>query len=316
MSKIVKGIGKIFKKVVKTVVKIAPFALAAAAVVFTGGAALGLGGIFAGGFAGAVGSAVGALGLSGAAAGALTGAITSAGFGAAIGGVLGGTKGLKRGALMGALTGGVLGAVSPATFGIKAATSAAQATSGSTGALASETGQGILSGGTGGAGAAASPVASGIQSGALKAAQVMATQTGVPAAATTAAAAAPAAASGGALGFLNSNPVLASGALQAVGGALSGGGTNYSKQARAQIEVEDAAARRAAANYAFPGTGLLAAPEDITQRYDPSARFVPGNAAYTPPAPMVGTTGAATTGSYRFNEETGQVEFVQPVRSA
>jgi hypothetical protein len=42
VSKVFKSIGKIFKKVVKTVVKIAPFALAAAAVVFTGGAALGI----------------------------------------------------------------------------------------------------------------------------------------------------------------------------------------------------------------------------------------------------------------------------------
>jgi hypothetical protein len=114
VSKVFKSIGKIFKKVVKTVVKIAPFALAAAAVVFTGGAALGI----LPTFSAAVGGLVSSLGLSAGVAGALTGAVTSAGFGAALGFVTGGKKGLQKGALMGALTGGVLGAVNPATFGI------------------------------------------------------------------------------------------------------------------------------------------------------------------------------------------------------
>jgi hypothetical protein len=114
VSGVFKAIGKVFKTVAKTVVKIAPFALAAAAVVFTGGAALGI----LPTFGAAVGGLVSSLGLSAAVTGALTGAITSAGFGAALGFVTGGKKGLQKGALMGALTGGALGAFSPATFGI------------------------------------------------------------------------------------------------------------------------------------------------------------------------------------------------------
>jgi hypothetical protein len=114
VSKVFKSLGKIFKSVIKTVIKIAPYALAAAAVVFTGGAALGI----LPAFGAAVGGVVSSLGLSAAVTGALTGAITSAGFGAAIGFVTGGKKGMQRGALMGALSGGVLGAVSPGVFGI------------------------------------------------------------------------------------------------------------------------------------------------------------------------------------------------------
>lgn len=115
MSGFLKSIGKVFKKVVKTVVKVLPYALAAAAVVFTAGAALGLG---LPTFTAAVGGVAAKLGLGATLTGALTGSITSAGFGAAIGGVLGGSKGLKMGALTGALTGGLMGAANPATFGI------------------------------------------------------------------------------------------------------------------------------------------------------------------------------------------------------
>jgi hypothetical protein len=114
VSKVFRSIGKVFRKVVHTALKIAPFALAAAAVVFTGGAALGLTPTFSA----AVGGIAAHLGLSAAVTGALTGAVTSAGFGAALGFVTGGKKGLQKGALMGALSGGVLGAVNPSTFGI------------------------------------------------------------------------------------------------------------------------------------------------------------------------------------------------------
>lgn len=114
MSGFLKSIGRVFKKVIKTVVKVLPYALAAAAVVFTGGAALGI----LPSFAAAVGGVTASLGLGATLTGALTGAITSAGFGAAIGGITGGEKGLKMGALTGALTGGLMGAANPATFGI------------------------------------------------------------------------------------------------------------------------------------------------------------------------------------------------------
>jgi hypothetical protein len=223
MSGVLKGIGKVFKKVARTVIKIAPYALAAAAVVFTGGAALGV----LPTFGAAVGSVVGGLGLSGAVGGALTGAITSAGFGAAVGGVLGGKKGLKQGALMGALTGGAIGALSPATFGAgpavaKGADIAARVPLGieSAGSLTpSITGIPSASGGLlqAGTAAATAPVAGSVGSTVLSA---------------TAPAAVPA--SGGALGFLNSNPMLAS---QLLGGVSQAFAPNEYKQ-RSKAEQE------------------------------------------------------------------------------
>ncbi len=251
MSKIVKGVGKVFKKVVKTVVKVLPYALAAAAVVFTGGAALGLGGIFAGGFSGAVGGLVGSLGLSGAAAGALTGAITSAGFGAAAGGILGGTKGLKQGALMGAMTGGVLGAVSPGTFAPKGGLgSGLPSSSKLIENVAAQQGTSVYGGLSAPASVSAAAAAS-------APAQVAATQTAVNSAttgtsaggtsgagSTVANAGAPltptAAGSGGVLGFFNANPALAGSMLTGVASTL--GGESYGKK----LSKEEKALARAA----------------------------------------------------------------------
>lgn len=120
MSGVLKGIGKVFKKVLKVAKVVLPIALAIGAVVFTGGAALGV----LPTFAGAIGGVVTSLGIGGAVGGALTGAIVSAGFGSAIGGATAAAtgkpilKGMQTGALTGAVTGGVMGALNPATFGI------------------------------------------------------------------------------------------------------------------------------------------------------------------------------------------------------
>ncbi|KKK82875.1 hypothetical protein LCGC14_2799040, partial [marine sediment metagenome] len=117
MSSIFKGVRKIFKKVFKVVKKVALVAIAVAAIVFTGGAALGLAGVMGGGWAAAaatVGTTIGGSGLLGT---VLTGAITQAGTGALIGGAIsaatGGSisKGMMRGAAAGAVTGGVMGGV-------------------------------------------------------------------------------------------------------------------------------------------------------------------------------------------------------------
>lgn len=85
--------------------KVLPIALAVAAVVFTGGAALGVLPTFATAMAGVVGG----LGLSAGAATALTGALVGAGFGGAIGFATSGGKlaGLQKGALLGGVTGGL-----------------------------------------------------------------------------------------------------------------------------------------------------------------------------------------------------------------
>jgi len=117
VSSIFKGVRKIFKKVFKVVKKVALVAIAVAAIVFTGGAALGLAGVMGGGWAAAaatVGTTIGGSGLLGT---VLTGAITQAGTGALIGGAIsaatGGSisKGMLRGAAAGAVTGGVMGGV-------------------------------------------------------------------------------------------------------------------------------------------------------------------------------------------------------------
>lgn len=113
MSSVVKGIKKAFKKVGKFLKKALPIVLAVGALVFTGGAALGLTSVAwggAGGIASTIGSAIGGSGVVGS---ALTGAITQAGYGALAGGVIskasGGSfsQGAKAGAITGAITGGV-----------------------------------------------------------------------------------------------------------------------------------------------------------------------------------------------------------------
>ena len=121
MSGVLKGVKKVFKSVGKIVKKVALPALAIGAIVFSGGAALGLAPM-AGGFGGAVASTLGSMGLSttGALGSALTGAVTQAGYGAAMGAataaVGGGDigKGMAKGALLGAATGGLSGALRPA----------------------------------------------------------------------------------------------------------------------------------------------------------------------------------------------------------
>lgn len=115
MSGLVKGVGKIFKKIGNLVKKVAVPLLAVAAIAFTGGAALGLAPL-AGGWGGAVASGISAMGIQGPLAGILTTVGTQAGTGAAVGGLAGlasgqgFTKGATMGAIGGALTGGLTSA--------------------------------------------------------------------------------------------------------------------------------------------------------------------------------------------------------------
>jgi hypothetical protein len=103
MSGLLKGIGKVFKKVAKVVKKVLPYALVIGAIVLTGGAAIGA--------LPAVGTMIGGLGLSAGVTSALTSAVTMAGWGGLAGLVTGGKKGMLMGGAMGALSGGLLGAV-------------------------------------------------------------------------------------------------------------------------------------------------------------------------------------------------------------
>lgn len=112
MSGVAKAVGKVFSGIANVVKKVALPLLGVAAIVMTGGAALGLPAL-AGGFGGAVTSGLAAMGAP--ANGVLASVLTQAGTGAAIGGVsslaTGGdfAKGAAMGAAGGALTGGVTG---------------------------------------------------------------------------------------------------------------------------------------------------------------------------------------------------------------
>lgn len=267
MSKLVKGIGKVFKKIVKTVVKIAPYALAAAAVVFTGGAALGLTPTFAA----ATGGLVAKLGLSAAMSGALTGAITSAGFGAAIGGITGGKKGLQKGALMGALTGGVMGAMSPASFGIvkgadgAVTTANAMRNGGNAFAAAGQSTGMAPTAGTAPVGTEALPPSSAPQSalptntnligpggeiarsGGTAAAGTAVSGGMTPVAAATQAATTGMAPQGGILGAINANPSLAGNLISGAAAALGGGDEVDDYRDKTKIDTEAERKRNEAA---------------------------------------------------------------------
>lgn len=227
MSGVLKGIGKVFKKVVKVVKKVAPFALAIGAVVMTGGAALGI--------LPSLGTMVGGLGLSAGLTSALTGAISTGALGAVGGLLTGGIKGMKKGLLMGAVTGGALGAagvIGPNGIlgGGKAAASAAS--SGSSGLVQSS---GLTQ-------AITNPLPSVFQgaAGFTPAASIVGTAlpsaaSVAPAAAGIAAAAAPAAASG--LGGMLSNPLLLS---QLAGGVANAFAPNeYGQRFTAEQEAAE-----------------------------------------------------------------------------
>jgi hypothetical protein len=223
MSGLLKGIGKVFKKVGKVALKVLPYAAAAAAVVFTGGAALGV----LPSFAGAIGSVVGGLGLSTGLTGAITGAITNAGFGAAGGLLLGGKKGMKTGFLGGLVTGGVMGAVSPGLYGIdKAASAGAGSAAKDIGSVALKGEGGLLQ---------SQGLSESLRNASLPApklapmGQLLDKLPAVPDLVSSGGTKA----AGGVLGFLNSNPTLAS---QLLGGVSQAFAPNeYSQMAKAKV---------------------------------------------------------------------------------
>lgn len=156
MSGVLKSIGKVFKKVVHVVKKVALPALAIGAVVLTGGAALGV--------LPAVGSVIGGLGLGAGVTSALTGAVTMAGWGGLAGGIMGGKKGLMKGALYGGLLGaaggaaGLIGGAGTAATGAEAAsTVAGGAAPEAAGLIGSDAGAAALASGAAPAAAAAAP---------------------------------------------------------------------------------------------------------------------------------------------------------------
>ena len=121
-KRIFKGIGRFIKKTAKALKKVWPIALAAAAIFFTTGAALGYIGMSWGKVASTLVTKVGIKGTLGK---VLTGSIAGSGWGAAIGGGIsaatGGsfTEGARSGALSGAITGGLAGAAGWTPPGVK-----------------------------------------------------------------------------------------------------------------------------------------------------------------------------------------------------
>lgn len=117
MSGVFKAIGKAFKSIVKVVKKVALPALAVAAVVLTGGAAVGA--------LPSLGTVGAKLGLSAALQGVLSTAGTSALIGAGVAAATG--KDIIKGATGGFITGGVLGGLGAATGGLGGAAQTAKA---------------------------------------------------------------------------------------------------------------------------------------------------------------------------------------------
>lgn len=227
MSKVVKGAAKVFRKVVKVAVKVAPYVVLAGAVVFSAGAALGVAGM-AGGWSAAAASVGTALGGTGTLGTILTGAVYQAGIGAAVGGGLAAVtgqdigKGIAGGAAVGAITGGATGLLSPSSVNM---TTLSQANAPAAGTVGS--GAGTI---TSEALPAAAPNPANAVAGATDTAAATVT---APTTASTAANAATGAAETGISGWMNRNPVLASGAMNAAGTgllAVSQGDDNSAEQ--------------------------------------------------------------------------------------
>jgi len=281
MSGVIKGVVKVFKKVVKVVIKVLPYILAAAAIIYTGGAALGL----VAGWGATAATVTASLGLS-ATSGLgviLTGAITSAGYGAAIGGVgsvlMGGDfgDGATAGALTGALTGGFASALGGAGGLPAAGKVSSVAKNGAS--LAGTTTAGVSTG-----------VSVGAKNGLLQGAQ---------SAANTAASSSGSVFSGAtdALGkvwnAVNDSPI--------AGQLISGLGKGLLASASSEDEAEALLARdreradRIAANYGEPGTGLLSSAGQLARL--PADQYPTPQQRWDQP------------GEYVFDRQAGRIVF-------
>lgn len=299
MSKVLKSIGKVFKKVVKGSKTILPGVLAAGAVVFTAGAALGA----LPTWGSAVSSVVGKLGAGEVLTNVLTGAVTQAGYGAALGaglaGVTGGDmeKGLQMGGLAGAMTGGLTGGFGGEVDPIGEAITGnptpmagtAQVSQGPSipGNAPSQTAQNV---GPMGGQATGAPTSLTANMGAATTPPAL-PGAGVPPAATTPA-------SKGLLGWAKDNQTI----VGNVGAGLGMGAMNMA----AKTDPEEAANARSQAdqerirqNYAGTGRGLLT-PNSTDyiagqpQRQTPAQRFDP----------------RTYPGRYAYNTQSGQIEYV------
>lgn len=257
MSNPLKGIGKIFKSVVKAVKKVALPALAIGAVVLTGGAALGV--------LPSVGSLAGSLGLSAGLTSTLTTAATSATIGAGMAAVTGGN--VLKGATAGFVTGGVLGGVNAAMSGLGTAAKTAQAGASGLGNAASINDAALASmrSGASAAGTAASAGAQGLGSQVASSGLGLgsfsnAAQGIVQSAPAVASAAAPASSgAGGILGFINKNPIVSGMAIQGLGQGLMAMEQNKAAQREADRIAQNYSDTSGLPQYQSQGNGYTRA---------------------------------------------------------
>lgn len=276
MSGVLKAVGKAFKSVVKVVKKVALPALAIGAVVLTGGAALGV--------LPSIGALGSSLGLSAGLTGILSTAAQGATFGA-LGSLLTGGNPLK-GATKGFMLGGVMGGIGAIGAGAGGPMNAAQSVQGAaqSGGAAAAGGSAASAGSAMQSGAQALSVnsaAAGLGSGGIGSAMTPAVAAITPSVAQGVAmapsvAAVPSAGGGGLLGFLNRNPMLASGLIQGIGSGLVA--SEQAKEVRKQREAIAANYGDMSGLFQLPD-GYAADGQPAASRYDPA---VYGKVKYDP----------------------------------
>lgn len=288
MSGVIKGIGKVFKAVVKVVKKVAIPALVIGAAVFTGGAALGL---------------LPALGTTLGLGAGLTSILSAAGTGALVGGgtalLTGGNvlKGMTTGFAVGGVTGGIGMALGGA--GAAAASGGtATLTGSSTLANAAATGGNFMNGLGAGLGSAVAPAASTVLPAiapTLASAGGAAAAGGIGAAASGAAGLVPAgvatAAPGGIGGFIAKNPTIVGSVLKGIGGGIAA--NEQSAEARKAIERRQA---QIEANYAGVGDNLYSDQSAANNNQSAASRYdqaiYGGKVVYDPATQRIRPRGA------------------------
>ncbi|RJF80957.1 hypothetical protein D3877_12040 [Azospirillum cavernae] len=288
MSGVVKSIGKVFKKVVNTASKILPVALAAGAVMFTAGNALGI----TSSWGEAVKGVTDSLGAGSGLSSIITGAVTNAGYGAVAGAATsalsGGDalQGAQYGAAAGAVLGGAQGAYDSYASGSTPASAATGNDAASSGARIEGGGQpsDTPQGGVAGGGATMKPAVA-------------------PSAVTSGAASSSADAGAGIIdkgGWLERNGALVGNVLLGVGKGLAGADAN------AQTKALQQQADIVRQNYGLPRVGLLTGTQTTNTTVDqgpprmtPAQRFSP--TAY----------GATGQGQYVYDPSTGRYTLVQ-----
>lgn len=290
MSGVIRGVSKVFKRVASSASKILPVALAAGAVFFTAGNALGI----TSNWGDAVKGVTGSLGMGSTLSNVISGAVTNAGYGAVAGAatsaISGGDimQGTQYGAAAGAVLGGAQGAYDSYTSGSTPTNAASGGDAPATGAKV-ETAP------------PPSDTAQGVRNGLLRNNMpgAMTTQASTPTntvTGTTSTASAANAGGGGIFdkgGWLERNQGLVGNTLTGLGkGLLAADGD-------AQLKALQQRAELVKANYGTPRAGLL-----TTANSAPAAGQQPGM------TPQQRFSAAGVQGQYVYDPATGRYVLV------